>query len=242
MRSHRNLVLGATLSALIVAGTLWAGEARRTLPLIKAKPSEKAAAAQQSVGQVIIDTVDHYESSDIEQRYHAQIADPNISFAEKCDLAIRHRRLELLSSDLGGTLGGTRELGRSTLHIRLLCPQQVAEFEIPANFEVHAAPHPEEVKEMSFDTDMYAIEGRATDVGPFASFQLVGGTSNGFKSPGHTSLIPARDGALAVDSTFNIGYRIVFEGAKDGPLGGASGVIESSILMKAVGKSAEAAK
>jgi hypothetical protein len=239
MRSHRNVVLGATLGALIVAGTLWAGEARRTLPLIKSKPgkpgtTEKAAAS--NVGRTIIIDIDYYESADYEREYHAKIANPNASFEELCDLAIRHQRLDLLSSDLGGTLGGTREVGRSTLHVRVLCPQAVTEFEIPANFEVHTAPHPDQVQEMSFDTDMYSIEGQGADVGPFASFRLVGGTSNGYKSPGHTSLIPASDGDLAVDSTFNIGYRIEFEGAKDGPLAGAAGTIESSILMKAVGK------
>ena len=115
MRSHRNVVLGATLGALIVAGTLWAGDARRTLPLIKSKPgkpgtTEKAAAS--NVGQTIIINIDYYESADYEREYHAKIANPNATWQELCDLAIRHQRLELLSSDLGGTLGGTREVGR----------------------------------------------------------------------------------------------------------------------------------
>ena len=232
MRSSKNVVLGAALGVLVVAATLWAEGARPSLPLIKSdQATENKAAAPAIVG-----AIDHYESASAENAYHAKIADPNVPWQEKCRLAIRHGRLHLLSSDIGGTLGGTLERGSSTLRVRVLCPEEVAVFEIPANFEVHSGPHPEEIQEMSFETDMHAIEGRGTDVGGFSSLHLVGGTSNGYKSPGHTSLIPAGDGTFAIDSTFNIGYRIEFVGAKGGPLEGSEGVIESTILMKAVGK------
>ncbi|HEV2845892.1 MAG TPA: hypothetical protein VG477_13650 [Thermoanaerobaculia bacterium] len=235
MRSYRNVLIGTALSALVVAGTLWAEDARRTLPLIKV--DQKAAAAPGGVSQAIIDVIDFYDSSDIEKSYHARITDPNVPWQEKCRLAIRHGRLHLLSSDIQGSrLGGTREVATSTLRVRLLCPDQVADFEIPANFEVHTAPHPEEIRDMSFATDMYSIEGKGVDVGPFASIRVTGGTANGFSSPGITTLKSAGDGVYVVDSHFNVGYRFEFEGAKGGPLEGLSGKIESSIEMKAVGK------
>jgi hypothetical protein len=232
MRNHRKAVFGAAL-ALVVSGTLWAGSARPSLPLIK---SAQVKAATSNVSQTIIDNIDEYQSGSAEDRYHAKIQDPNVSWQEKCQLAIAHRRLELLSSDLGGNLGGTREVGRSILRVRLFCPEPVAVFDIPANFEVHTAPHPEELREMSFDTHMHSIEGQGTNVGPFAAFRLVGGTANGYESPGRTSLIPEGDGNFAIDSTFNIGYRIDYVGAPGGPLDGASGTYQSTILMKAVGK------
>jgi hypothetical protein len=237
MRSLRKAVLGISLAALVATGALWAKGAHTSLPLIKTGqkvPGQKAAAT--SVSQTIITNIDHYESVDQQQYYHGRVTDPSVSWQEKCQLAIRHNRLALLSSDIGGSLGGTREHGSSTLEIHLLCPQEIAVVSVPADFVVDTAPHPDEVQPMSFDTDMYSIEGTATNAGIFASFHLVGGTGNGYKSPGHTSLIPASDGSLAIDSTFNIGYHLEFVGAKGGPLDGASGSLDSSILMKAVDK------
>jgi hypothetical protein len=232
---NRNILVAATLGTLLVTGTLWAGSARISLPVIKAD-QKAVAAAPSSVGQTIIDNIDQYDSSSAENSYHSKITDPSVPWQEKCRLAIAHRRLQLLSSDIGGTLGGTREVANSVLRVRLLCPELVAVVDVPTRFEVHSGPHPEEVGPMSFDTDMYAIEGIATNAGPFATFHLVGGTGNGFKSPGHTTLLPEGEGNFAIDSTFNIGYHLEFTGAKGGPLDGASGSVDSSILMKAVGK------
>ncbi len=225
----KNVVLGAVLATLVVSGSVWAAS-NRPLPVIEAQ----AAAASSSVSQTIIDNIDHYDSSGAQATYHAKINDPNIPWSEKCQLAIRHGRLSLLSTDIGGTLGGTVENGRSFLRVRLLCPEPVAVFDIPADFVVHAAPHPEEVQPMSFETQMHSIKGEATNVGPFAYISLVGGNANGFESPGRTSLIRVENG-YAVDSTFNIGYHIEWVGSPDGPLAGAKGSTDSSILMKAIG-------
>jgi hypothetical protein len=238
MRSRRNVILGVALGSLVVAGALWAEGAR--LPIIrsghKAPKGQKAAAASSSLSRTIIGTIDYYDPSDPQRAYHAKVTDPSVPWQEKCQLAIRHGRLALLSTDVGGNLGGTREHGSSVLHVRVLCPDEVAAFDVPTDFVVDTAPHPEELGPMSFDTDMYSIEGKATDTPLFESFHLVGGTANGSKSPGHTTLIPTKDGSYAVDSTFDIGYHIDFVGAKGGPLEGASGSADSSVLMKAVGK------
>lgn len=244
LRNTRNFALGTVMGGLLIAGAAWAGAVRSSsLPVIKpgktVEGTQKAATTSGSVSplsRTIITNIDHYQSATQENYYHGKVTDPNVSWQEKCQLAIEHGRLALLRTDIGGGLGGTRELGTSTLHVMMFCPDQVADLEIPASFTVDTAPHPEELGPMSFDTDMYAIEGSATNVGIFASIHLVGGTSNGTKSPGHTSLIAADDGSYAVNSTFNIGYHLEFEGAKGGPLDGASGTIDSSILMTAVGK------
>jgi len=230
MRSNRNVVLGIALGALVVAGSLRAGDTHSSLPVIRSGQQ-----AQQSVSAAIFTSIDHYASA-VTDAYHAKINDPNVPWQEKCRLAIVHRNFVLLSSNAGGSLKGTQERASSLLTVQVLCPEPVAVVDVPTTFVVDTAPHPEELQAMSFDTDMNAIEGTATDSTVFSSFHLVGGTSAGYPSPGHTSLIPAEDGSFAVDSTFNIGYRIEFVGARGGPLDGAEGTMESSILMKAVGK------
>ncbi|HEY4587681.1 MAG TPA: hypothetical protein VII86_00555 [Thermoanaerobaculia bacterium] len=239
MRSRRNVILGVALGSLVVAGALWAEGARLSLPIIRSGHKAQQGnqkALMSSVSQTIIDNIDHYDPTDPQRYYHAKVTDPGVSWQEKCQLAIRHGRLALLSTDAGGNLGGTREHGSSVLHVRVLCPEEIAAFDVPADFVVDTAPHPEELGPMSFDTDMYSIEGTVTDTPLFASFHLTGGTANGFKSPGHTSLIPESDGSYAIDSTFNVGYHLDFVGAKGGPLEGASGTADASVLMKAVGK------
>ncbi len=240
LKNFRKVVLGALVGGLAVAGLAWAGEGRSTsVPIIKAprtvQGNQKVASTPLTVEQVIINNIDHYQSSS-SAAYHAIIDNPNATFSQKCQAAIDHRRLSVFRSDLGGSLGGTREYGNSVLHFTLLCPEPVATFDIPATFTVDTAPHPTELGPMSFDTDMYAIEGSATNVGVFSSVHLVGGTSNGAKSPGHTSLIPADDGSYAINSTFNVGYHLEYVGAKGGPLDGVAGSIDSNILMTAVGK------
>ena len=242
---NKHAVLGTALAVLVVSGSVWAASdserpvvSKRSEAVSKTKLPKitiTEAAASTNVGNTIIDEIDYYEPGDSENYYHSKITDPSVPWSEKCQLAIRHGRLELLSTESGGNLGGTIENGRSILRARLFCPELVAVFDIPADFVVHSAPHPEEVQPMSFETQMNSIRGVARDVGPFAYFSLVGGDANGFPSPGRTSLIRAEDG-YAVDSTFNIGYRIEWVGAPDGPLAGGRGVSESSILMKAVGK------
>lgn len=243
MRNHKNhVVLGAALGALLVAGTLWAGEAKSSLPLIKAgkkaqqvRLSKAAATNVSAVSQAIVDEIDWYQNA-VQASYHSKVTDPSVPWHEKCRLAIAHGRLNLLRTDIGGSLGGTREVGTSILRVHLLCPEEIAVLDIPADFEVHTAPHPEEIVEMSFDTQMHSIEGVITDTELFSSFHLVGGTAHGYESNGHTTLLKDEAGNLAVDSTFNIGYRVEFTGAEGGPLEGASGSTEGSILMKAYGK------
>ncbi len=237
MRSRKNITLVASLGALAIAGALWAEGARFSIPMIRGHHTQKSTrAAISSVAETIINNIDRYDPTNPEKAYHAKVTDPSVPWQEKCNLAIQHGRLALLATDIGGGLGGTRETGRSVLRVHLLCPTEIAVLDIPASFVVDTAPHPDTVQEMSFDTDMYSIEGTLKDDPLFSSFHLVGGSANGFKSPGHTSLIPAGKDSFAIDSTFNIGYHVEFVGAKGGPLEGASGSADSSILMKAVGK------
>jgi hypothetical protein len=172
-------------------------------------------------------------------QYHAALKDPLRPLIDKCRLVLKHKRLACATSDLGGPLGWKLENATSEVEARLLCNGLDApfSFDFPnVNFTVAVAPHSDEAEGQSFDTQMYSIEGVATNVPGFASIRLVGGSNNGYPSPGHTTLIPTgTEGVYVVDSTFTIGYRIEYVGAEGGPLEGGSGTIEGTATMKAYG-------
>jgi hypothetical protein len=84
----------------------------------------------------------------------------------------------------------------------------------------------------SFDTDMFRLFGQITGDPDFDLLRITGGTDFGMPSPGHTTLV--RSGAnWAVDSFFDITYRIDFVGRPGGPLGGMSGSTTGTIRMQA---------
>ena len=86
----------------------------------------------------------------------------------------------------------------------------------------------------SFQTDMLAIQGAIGSGDPdFAVFEIVGGTNNGFPSPGFTTLTQQSNGTFNVDSSFNVKYSIRFVGASGGKLRGFSGTTQGSVTMKA---------
>ncbi|HUR19940.1 MAG TPA: HYR domain-containing protein [Vicinamibacterales bacterium] len=88
----------------------------------------------------------------------------------------------------------------------------------------------------SFDTVMQAIQGQITGDPDFDLLRVTGGTAFGMPSPGHTTL--TRQGPpgsnWAVDSFFDITYRIDFVGAPGGALAGRSGSTTATIRMGAV--------
>ncbi len=138
----------------------------------------------------------------------------------------------------GGSLGGTvaQASGALDLHLQgtgtLLGFQRV--FSIPVQVEMHTAPRTPEDQIQSFDTDMFFMQGQITGDPDFDLLRITGGTGFGMPSPGHTTLtqlpaVPAPD--WAVDSFFDITYRIDFVGAPGGLLGGMSGSTTATIRM-----------
>ena len=75
----------------------------------------------------------------------------------------------------------------------------------------------------SFDTDMFRLFGQITGDPDFDLLRVVAGTDFGLPSPGHTTLTQAAGSNWAVDSFFDITYRIDFVGRPGGPLAGRSG-------------------
>jgi len=74
-----------------------------------------------------------------------------------------------------------------------------------------------------FSTDMRAIQGQIVGDPDFDLLRITAGTSFGLPSPGHTTLTQLGSNNWAVDSFFDIEYRIDFVGNPMGPFSGMSG-------------------
>jgi hypothetical protein len=102
-----------------------------------------------------------------------------------------------------------------------------------AQCETHVAPR-SGTPIQSFDTDMFRIQGQLPIGDPdFDLLRITAGTGFGMPSPGHTTLTVQPGRNWAVDSFFDITYRIDFVGAPRGRLGGMSGSTTATIRMQA---------
>jgi subtilisin-like proprotein convertase family protein len=135
----------------------------------------------------------------------------------------------------GGTLGGEEECSDSTLSLTLHGTGTLAGWnrsvQLPVSFETHVGPRVPGAPIQQFPTDMYRLQGQLPPGDPdFDLLRITGGTSNGLPSPGHTTL--TKQGTnFAVDSFFDITYRIDFVGHPGGHLGGMSGSTTATIRM-----------
>lgn len=155
---------------------------------------------------------------------------------------------------LGGTLGGTQAAGiGSGFHWNmqgtgalagysrtLFIPfsQNVASFPAPpgAGYEVHAATRRPPRTTYTFDTTMFYTYGQIAGGGDpdFDLLRVTAGSGFGLPSPGQTTLTQLANGDWAVDSFFDITYRIDFVGRPGGPFAGLSGSTTSTVRMEAV--------
>jgi hypothetical protein len=85
----------------------------------------------------------------------------------------------------------------------------------------------------SFDTEMLGVQGQITGDPDFDLLRVTAGSNFGLPSPGHTTLTLQPGGNWAVDSFFDITYRIDFVGAPGGALAGRSGSTTATIRMAA---------
>jgi len=148
--------------------------------------------------------------------------------------------------EAGGSLGGEKECAESKLQLDLSvlnppCPGPLCGWTrsivVPMAFETHTAPRAPGDPVQSFDTDMFRLFGQIINPGSgdpdFDLLRVVGGTDFGMPSPGHTTLTRLPGGPQwAVDSFFDITYRIDFVGKPGGHLGGMSGSTTATIRMQ----------
>lgn len=95
---------------------------------------------------------------------------------------------------------------------------------IPINGEIKTSSRMAGDPVQSFDTDMFRLQGTLPPGDPdFDLLRITAGADFGLPSPGHTTLTKLPDGTFAVDSFFDITYRIDFVGAAGGSLAGQNG-------------------
>lgn len=135
----------------------------------------------------------------------------------------------------GGGLGGEQECSDSVIQGTLQGTGALASFNrpvlIPLSFETHVGPRSPGDPVQSFDTQMFRMFGQITGDPDFDLLRITAGTDFGLPSPGHTTLTQLPGGNWAVDSFFDITYRIDFVGASTGPLAGMSGSTTGTIRM-----------
>jgi hypothetical protein len=140
----------------------------------------------------------------------------------------------------GGTLGGDQENFTSTGLFTVVGTGQLAGFSrtiaVPLTVETHTARRPAGATVQSFQTDMFRIQGGISGDPDFAHLTIVGGTANGFPSPGHTTLTRQSNGSFLVDSNFSVNFKISFAGAPGGRLAGFGGTSQGTVKMAAVKK------
>ncbi len=141
-------------------------------------------------------------------------------------------------SQSGGSLGGEQECTKSNLRMAMHGTNGLSGYnrtiQLPVNFETEIAPRTPGQVVQSFDTDMFRLQGQLPPGDPdFDLLRITAGNDFGMPSPGHTTLTRAPGGNWAVDSFFDIEYRIDFIGAPGGPFAGMSGSTTGTIRMQA---------
>lgn len=137
----------------------------------------------------------------------------------------------------GGMLGGTKWASDGTLHMPLIGHGALAGFNrnipIPFSFEIHTAPTMNGAPFQSYDAHLFRAFGQIAGGGDpdFDLLRIVAGTDFGLPSPGHTTLNQVGP-AWAIDSFFDVTYRIDFVGAPGGPLAGRSGSTTGTVRFR----------
>jgi hypothetical protein len=133
----------------------------------------------------------------------------------------------ILSSEAaGGSLGGDIQAFSADMRFFLhgvgILGGYSRVLNVPVTGISHSAQRVPGQPVQSFPTDLRQLQGMITGDPDFDLFRIVAGTDFVMPSPGHTTL--TRQGPnWAVDSFFDITYRVDFIGKAGGPLAGMSG-------------------
>lgn len=146
--------------------------------------------------------------------------------------------------ETGCVIGGTPETGEveefeSTIRLHLEGRGGLAGYnrviDVPAKVTTRVGPRRPGKPVQQFETEMVSLSGSITGDRDFAVLNIEAGSANGLPSPGSTVLTQLDDGTWQVDSKFEVGYRISFEGADDSLLRGSGGTTEERVTMTAAG-------
>ncbi|HRT22367.1 MAG TPA: hypothetical protein P5318_19830, partial [Candidatus Hydrogenedentes bacterium] len=144
--------------------------------------------------------------------------------------------LVVISRNPGGSLGGESAVCTEMLQLDLVGSGALAGFSRTLQMQITSqidSPPRTPSGPFTFDTTMFLFQGQLPPGDPdFDLLRVTAGTGFGLPSPGHTTLTRQADGSWAVDSFFDITYRIDFVGAPGGPLAGMSGSTTATIRMQ----------
>ncbi len=142
----------------------------------------------------------------------------------------------------GGMHGGEIEQSHASMSMELTGNGDLVGFFRPAFFDIfyesHSGPRTPGTPIQSFPHSLHVMQGQLMPGDPdFDLLRITAGSSFGMPSPGHTTLTFAGgggggSGGWAVDSFFDITYRIDFIGRPGGSLGGMSGSTTGTIRMQ----------
>jgi hypothetical protein len=129
----------------------------------------------------------------------------------------------------GGTMGGTAATFSAVIDLALVGTGVFNGFvqtvPIANTGEIHTAPRAPGTPVQFFLNDVYMLSGSAFTAPNFDLLRITFGNGFGLPSPGQTTLV--RQGGpgapFAVDSFFDVTYRIDFIGSPGGPFAGMSG-------------------
>lgn len=135
----------------------------------------------------------------------------------------------------GGSLSGEKSCAGATLQMPMVGTGALGGFNrninLPINLEIHTAPRLPGMPVQAFTTDTFRLFGQVLGDPDFDLLRVVAGTDFGLPSPGHTGLTQLPGGNWAVDSFFDITYRIDFVGAPGGALAGRSGSTTGTVRI-----------
>jgi hypothetical protein len=172
-------------------------------------------------------TADHPPTCPVGYTGHTQIIDglpPGTTLQIPSNLAT----FTGLVQSPGGTLGGMSETWQAIIVMQLSGTGTLSGYNRTVNMPIssgtsHSAPRVPLSPLQSFDTDLFGLQGQLPPGDPdFDLLRITAGTSFGMPSPGHTTLTQVA-GGWAVDSFFDITYRIDFVGSPGSPFAGMSG-------------------
>lgn len=154
-----------------------------------------------------------------------QIVD-GLAPASTIQIAARLANFSSVVRGPGGGLGGEFQQWNATLDLVMTGTGVYSAYNrflvLNVVGETHSAPRTLFAPVQSFATDMYLLQGQVTLDPDFDLLRVTAGTGFGMPSPGQTTLTQAGPG-WAVDSFFDITFRVDFVGNPGGPFAGRSG-------------------
>ncbi|MCC7407822.1 MAG: hypothetical protein IT442_07100 [Phycisphaeraceae bacterium] len=137
----------------------------------------------------------------------------------------------------GGTLGGDVQIDTEMIQMQLVGTGLLGGYgrtvSIPGVYvETYSAARVGGSPVQGFVTDLYLLQGQLPAGDPdFDLLRITAGTGFGMPSPGHTTLTQVGGDQWAIDSFFDITYRIDFVGKPGGVFAGQSGSTTGTLRM-----------